>query len=183
MPLPALVNGEQCRDARCNRCPPVRELGRGAQSAPPPAATGGLGKQATQHGGSLKALAEAYRHTAAAAARLRLSACPYIGTRTRRSVASASVSGSPWASEPNSHAVGRANSPASASSSRSAAPYGSAASTVYPAACRPTTTVAGSAARTRSTWKRLPALARTHLPLYGSTASPAKTTAAEPAAS
>ncbi len=37
--------------------------------------------------------------------------------------------------------------------------------------------------RTTSRWNRLPAMARTHLPLYGSTASPANTTASAPAAS
>src|SRR6266511_3578479 len=130
-----------------------------------------------------KARAEAYRQTAAAAARLRLSAFPYRGTRTRASAASASAPGRPCASEPNSHAVGRRSSPRSASASRSVSPYGSAASTTSPAPRNSRSTAVGSAARTTSTWNRLPALARTHLPLYGSTASPAKTTAPAPAAS
>ena len=78
------------------------------RSAPSPADTGGLGKQLPHRGppGRRWALAEEYRQTAAAAARLRLSARPWIGTRTRASAASASSGGNPCASEPNSHAVG-----------------------------------------------------------------------------
>ena len=52
------------------------------------------------------ARALAYRHTAAAAARFRLSARPWIGTRTERSAASVTSAGRPFASLPNSHCVG-----------------------------------------------------------------------------
>ena len=51
------------------------------------------------------ARAEAYRQTAAAVARLRLSARPWIGIRTRWSASAATSSGSPQASLPNSQAV------------------------------------------------------------------------------
>src|SRR4051794_23312124 len=52
------------------------------------------------------ARALAYRHTAAAAATLRLSARPWIGTRTDASAAATTPSGRPCASLPNSHIVG-----------------------------------------------------------------------------
>ena len=68
------------------------------------------------------ARADAYRHSAAAVARLRLSARPCSGIRTTRSARAASAAGSPHASLPNNHAVGRASVPASAASSRSRSP-------------------------------------------------------------
>ena len=104
------------------------------------------------------ALAEAYRHTAAAAARFRLSARPYIGTRTRASAAAASSAGRPCASEPNSHAV----RPRRAGRRRSGRPGRCRRTRRRRAPCSPaarsaSTTATGSAARTTSTWKRLPA--------------------------
>ncbi len=90
---------------------------------------------------------------------------PRVGRRRR------APAGRPCASEPNSHAVGAASRPASASSSRSLGAVR--VGREHREAGRPqlaTTAAAAAPPRTTSTWNRLPALARTHLPLYGSTA-------------
>src|SRR4051812_15426710 len=91
-PLPTGVN-VPVRRRRYGKDP----YGKEESSAPRPA-TGGLRKRThCIHDGAprRKALAEAYRHTAAAAARFRLSARPWIGTRTFASASSASSAGSP----------------------------------------------------------------------------------------
>src|SRR4051812_29649489 len=118
---------------------------------------------------------------AAAAARLRLSARPRIGMRTRASAAAASSAGTPRASLPNSHSTGPASS--APRSGRDASPPPSAARTVTPAARSAATSGGSGADRTTSTWKRLPALARTALPPYGSVDPAPKTTAPAPHAS
>src|SRR6266508_3831091 len=124
-------NRTESRGARLRRCPPV-SWKRARRSDSPPAATGGLVKHAPHCEGSFDrcALAEAYRQMAAAAARFRLSARPWIGTRTRRSASAAAEAGNPCASEPNSQAVA---APSPSRSARHASPRGSAASTRSPA--------------------------------------------------
>src|SRR5690606_23275151 len=171
---------------RLSRSPPASGGERPGRSDPP--AAGGPGKHRRWCDQDVRpfcrcALAEAYRQTAAAAPRLRLSARPWIGTRTRWSAWSSSGAGNPCASEPNTQAVGAASAPESARSSRSVSPWPVAASTWRPAPRNSASAPAGRSCRTRSRWNRLPAVARTHLPLYGSTAGPAKITAPAPAAS
>ena len=87
------------------------------------------------------------------------------------------------ASEPNSHAVGSASRPLSAASSRSSSACASAATRRRPAAVQASRTSGMTRDRAIGRWKRLPAEARTALPLYGSTESPANSTASAPAAS
>src|SRR3954447_20468174 len=101
--------------------------------------------------------------------------------RTRASADAASSGGTPRASLPNSHSTGPASSVAS--SSRPTSPPPSAASTVTPAPRTVSMTGPSGSARTTSTWKRLPALARTALPPYGSAEPAPKTTAPAPQAS
>ena len=83
------------------------------------------------------ARALAYRQTAAAAARFRLSARPWIGTADRRSAAASTSAGRPCASLPNSHSVGAARVPSSTRSSRSRAPAPAVARRVSPPRARP----------------------------------------------
>src|SRR5829696_2223532 len=118
---------------------------------------------------------------AAAAARLRLSARPRIGIRTRASARAARSAGTPRASLPKSHSTGpvrRAPSP-----SRVASPPPSAASTVTPAPRSAGSSSSSGAPRTTSTWKTLPALARTAFPPKGSADPAPNTTAPAPHAS
>src|SRR6516165_4107066 len=91
--------------------------------------------------------------------------------------------GRPHASLPNSHAVGSLSSPRGSTWSRACRELPSAASTRSPAARSPATTSATGPPCTRSRWKMLPADARTHLLLYGSTEASEKTTPLAPAAS
>src|SRR5690606_4170833 len=123
----------------------------------------------------------AYRQIAAAAARFRLSARPWMGMRTRWSASAATAGSRPCASLPNSQATGPARM--SSASSRSTSPSAAVASRVRPASR--TAVSVGSISRPRAigTWNKLPALARTHLPLCGSTVDPARTTPSAPTAS
>src|SRR5271165_1379798 len=98
---------------------------------------------------------------------------------TRLSACWASRGDRPCASAPNSHAVG----PASSASSRDSSPSTVVASTRSPAACSAVTAAPASGATTTGMEKTLPADARRHLPLYGSTLCPPKITAAAPIAS
>src|SRR5918992_556505 len=105
-----------------------------------------------------------------------------MGTRTASSTRPRRSPGRPHASFPNTQAVGGASRPPSMSSSdRSADP--SAASTVRPASWSEPTSVSNRGPTTSGMWKRLPAEARTHLPLYGSTHASVKITNSDPAAS
>lgn len=83
------------------------------------------------------ARAEAYRHTAAAVARLRLSALPWIGTRTTASASARVSSGRPQASLPKIQAVGPPMVPASSSSSRSSSPAPVGGEDAYPGVPQP----------------------------------------------
>src|SRR3954470_11767848 len=118
---------------------------------------------------------------AAAAARLRLSARPRIGMRTRTSASAARSAGTPRASLPKSHTTGPASR--STTSGSAASPPPSATRTVVPAARSAGNRSASPAERTTSTWKWLPAPARTTLPPNGSTDPVPKTTAPAPQAS
>src|SRR6266542_4685545 len=106
-----------------------------------------------------------------------------MGTRTTLSARVVTLDGRPWASFPNSHAVGAASPPASARSSRSVSPSPSAARTCRPRPRQSETARATSASTLIARWKTLPALARTAFGLCGSTDSVEKTTASAPAAS
>src|SRR5882757_1217815 len=106
-----------------------------------------------------------------------------MGTRIRSSAAAATCAGKPCASLPNSQAVGPASMVAVAGANRSRSPSAVAASRRSPARRHSASTVATSRSRATGRWKTLPAEPRTHLPLCGSTASPASTTASAPAAS
>ena len=110
---------------------------------------------------------------------LRLSALPAIGIRTRAVASSTTSAGKPWASGPNNHAVGRARS----MSSRLTEPSSTVANTCNPASRRPATTASVSGSAMTGMEKMLPAEARRHLPLYGSTLGPASITASAPMAS
>ena len=154
----------------------------------PPPATGGLAKRAVRHGRSAANAALALKRRGRPRRPQPGSGsprAPWIGTRTRRRrrrpapvrqavrLGAEQPGGGPGAAAGVGEVVqvGRRRSR-------------SAASTVQPG--RPQRVDDRDrrrGPRTTSRWNRLPALARTHLPLYGSTASPAKTTAPAPAAS
>src|SRR5262245_14796735 len=129
------------------------------------------------------ARADAYRHTAAAAARLRLSAWPYIGTATASSASATRSPGRPHASLPKSHAVGSASRFSASSWSSPILALPSAASTASPAARSAETASLAETALASGRWKMEPADDRTHLLLYGSTEAAAKITPRAPAAS
>src|SRR5580658_7670679 len=106
-----------------------------------------------------------------------------MGTATAWSARATRSAGSPHASLPNSQAVGRPSAPSDSSSSSSRPALPSAARI-----CRPAPRSAAAACRsgdpaTTGRWNRLPAEARTHLLLYGSTEASEKTTPSAPAAS
>src|SRR5580693_6668153 len=106
-----------------------------------------------------------------------------MGTATASSASASRSAGRPQASLPKSHAVGSPSRAADwrSSSVRRAPP--SAASTRSPAARSAGTDSATPAPTTTGRWNRLPADARTHLLLYGSTEAPENTTPPAPAAS
>src|SRR5665811_1352826 len=98
------------------------------------------------------AAAVAYRQTAAAAERLRLSAAPHIGTFATMSAVARSAGGSPHASLPKTHAMG----PVRARSSSVLLPEPSAAMTVRPAAFKASVASSRSRSSTTGRWNRLP---------------------------
>ena len=100
--------------------------------------------------------------------------------RTRWSARAATSAGRPCASGPNSHAVGPASS-ASASGRSRRRPWWPAPAVPPRAERRPRRP--RRVLRRPAGAKMLPVDARRHLPLYGSTACPASTTAAAPIAS
>src|SRR6266545_1266625 len=101
-----------------------------------------------------------------------------MGTRKAWSRRRRTSSGRPWASLPKTQAIGMVRS--AESSVSPACP--SAPTRLRPAARQAESTAPISRERVSETWKRLPAEARTHLPLWGSTVSPARITASAPAA-
>src|SRR5882757_3120617 len=103
-----------------------------------------------------------------------------MGTRIRSSAAAATCAGSPCASLPNSHAVGPASIAEVSAANRSCSPSAVAASSRSPDRRHSASTLATSRSTATGRWKTLPADPRTHLPLCGSTASPASTTAIRP---
>src|SRR5437764_769158 len=104
--------------------------------------------------------------------------------RTCASAAATTGSGRPCASLPNSHATGPASTAWTPELSRSSAPLSRVvASKRTPAPRRVVAAARVSAPRTTGRWNRLPAVARTHFGLSGSTDSPARTTASAPTAS
>ena len=102
--------------------------------------------------------------------------------RTARSAAATMSSGSPRDSVPNSHSVGTARASPSRRSSTVTLPVPVVANVVIDAEAAAANR-SGTVHSTRGTWKMLPALARTTLPLKGSTPPPARTIASQPAAS
>src|SRR3990172_7121498 len=123
--------------------------------------------------------AHSNRHTVAAAARFRDSARPGVGTRTGTSASAAVSEGRPQASLPNRKTVGWVRS----RWYRSASPSAAIAKTRHPRSRRAAVTSAVSTSRTRGTWNRDPAEARTVFGLYASTEEVENTTASAPAPS
>src|SRR5579872_238735 len=106
-----------------------------------------------------------------------------MGTAIASSASASRSVGRPQASLPNSHAVGRRSPSAASSSSSSRLAPPSAARTRRPASRSARAASPSGEPTTTGRWNRLPADARTHLPLYGSTDASENTTASAPAAS
>src|SRR5579875_1879347 len=106
-----------------------------------------------------------------------------MGTDIASSARAMTPSGRPQASFPKSHAVGPLRSPRRLSSYRSPGALADAASTRRPASRSAVTAGATGTPVTSGRWKMLPADARTHLLLYGSTDASEKITPSAPAAS
>src|SRR5580704_6030009 len=106
-----------------------------------------------------------------------------MGTATASSASATRSGGSPHASLPNIHAVGSSSRARTSGSSRPRPARPSAATIRNPAARIAAIASPSLAPATTGRWNRLPAEARTHFPLYGSTDASANTTACAPAAS